>query len=89
MSEQLKNAVIRRLAIWDAMGRTLYPRQRPLLTLEQFFLHSMGGANLWYNIYPQPDGIDEIDQYEFHAAIRAKPEVWDVLISITSWSSSV
>lgn len=70
----------RRKAIWEAMGENQHPNPRPLLTLEQFFLHSNNEADLWYNIYPYPENID---QYQFHQDLRARPEVWDVLISIT------
>ena len=80
MTEDLSVPIQRRKAIWEAMGENQYPDPRPLLSLEQFFLHSNGEANLWYNIYPFPSGID---QYEFHSSVRARPEVWDVLVSIT------
>lgn len=62
------------------MGKTQYPDKRPLLSLEQFFLHSANEADLWYNISPYPE---EINQYEFHCSVRARIEVWDVLVSIT------
>ena len=62
------------------MGQTLYPTIRPLLSLEQFFLHSSGKPDLCYNIYPYPE---KIDQYEFHCSIRSRPDVWNVYVSIT------
>ena len=80
VNKSTEAALIRRKAIWESMGETLYPTKRPLITLEQFFLHSAGEADLWYNIYPYPE---DIDQYDFHCSIRARLEVWDVLISIT------
>lgn len=66
------------------MGESQYPEKRPLLTLEQFFLHSDGVANLWYNIHPYPENIN---QYEFHCSIRSRTDVWDILISITQLDS--
>lgn len=84
MSQKLEEAIKRRKAIWEAMGKTLYPETRPLLTLEQFFLHSEGEADLWYNIYPTPEGID---QYAHYCSIRARTDVWDVLVSITQLDS--
>lgn len=77
-------AKARRKAIWEAMGERLYPDNRPLLTLEQFFLHSLDTASLWYNILdvPEPYGT-AIGQYDFHRRIRERADVWDVLISIT------
>jgi len=80
MCNELKIAIQRRKAIWEAMGEKQYPDKRPLLTLEQFFLHSKGQADLWYN---SPNYPEDIDQYEFHKKIRARPDVWDILISIT------
>ncbi len=80
MSNEIKTPLMRRKAIWEAMGETQYPEPRPLISLEQFFLHSNGEADLWYNIAPYPEGID---QYEFHQSIRARADVWDVLISVT------
>ncbi len=80
MPDDLITSIQRRKAIWEAMGENQYPEPRPLLSLEQFFLHSNGEADLWYNIAPYPEGID---QYEFHQTIRARSDVWDVLISVT------
>lgn len=80
MTDQLKTPLMRRKAIWEAMGETQCPQIRPLLTLEQFFLHSNNEADLWYNLGAVPEGLN---QYEFHCSIRARPNVWDVLISVT------
>ena len=80
MTKSIETALLRRKAIWEAMGETQYPKTRPLLSLEQFFLHSEKAADLWYNVTPYPD---EINQYDFHCSIRARPDVWDILISIT------
>lgn len=77
-------AIARRWAIYEAMGKEIYPKKRPLLTLEQFFLHSAGEADLWYNIIDRSDHYpSSLEQYDFHRRIRERADVWDVLISIT------
>ncbi len=80
MDDTLKTAIKRRSLIWEAMGESQYPKTRPLLTLEQFFLHSNGEADLWYNLPDAPKGQS---QYDFHKAIRERANVWDVRISVT------
>lgn len=80
MPDHMSIPLMRRKAIWESMGESQYPQKRPLLTLEQFFLHSDNQADLWYNLGQVPEGLN---QYDFHCAIRSRPEVWDVLVSIT------
>jgi len=84
-SKSLEVPIKRRKAIWEAMGKSQYPEVRPLLTREQFFLHSGGQADVWYNVAPYPEGMD---QFEFHRMIRNRADVWDVLISITQLDSA-
>ena len=80
MDDKLRTAIKRRAVIWEAMGESQYPETRPLLTLEQFFLHSNGEADLWYNL---PDPPKDVSQYDFYKGIRERADVWDVLVSIT------
>ena len=60
-----------------------YPKTRPLVTIEQFFKGSNGGASLWDNQWPPvPKTVDEI---AFWRSIRDRSDVWDVLISISQY----
>ncbi len=58
----------------------LVPKVRPLVTIEQFFKGSGGQASLWYNLWREPEYVDEM---EFWKGLRNKDTVWDVLISLT------
>ncbi len=58
-----------------------YPKEEPLVTIEQFFKGSGGNATLWCNIDPPP----ELDEEAFWRSIRARDDVWDVLISLSQY----
>jgi hypothetical protein len=64
----------------EGVRGTLVPQIRPLVTIEQFFKGSGGQASLWFNLWPEPENIDEM---EFWKGLRNKDTVWDVLISLT------